>query len=320
MPIIFSFFHPIKGPSQMFIIPEDEAQKDGYREITKLLDFVEKKGFFVHSFENFKTANYYFEIPSDWARGKREMALVSVVFEKEGFNSQIFQIPLSEFVIELLSIKDIYKGFYINTPSNGDANEIQAKNTEIKALLENLFKVLPKSIVSIKKKSLKLFVFGLDRAGKTSILERLKRNEFVQTKRTLNLNLLNFVLDNVNLICWDLGGQIGFRKSWQQYLKEPDVLIYVIDLNDKERYKEAKEELWKILNFKESKNIPLLILANKKDLAKNVQKKAIVKELGLSSINDRKWALYKTSARTGEGIINGFQWIFKNILKENKVN
>ena len=118
----------------------------------------------------------------------------------------------------------------------------------------------------MQKKSLKLFVFGLDRAGKTSILERLKRKEFVQTKRTLNLNLLNFVLDNVNLVCWDLGGQIGFRRSWRNYLKEPNVLIYVLDMHDKERFPEAKEELWRILEYPESNGIPLLILANKKDL------------------------------------------------------
>ena len=313
MSIILSYFHPIKGPSQMFSIPDVEQSED-YKEVTKLLDFVEKKGFFIHSFETYKTANFYFEVPSEWARGKREMAMISVIFTQDEIDEQIFRIPLSEFVIELLSIKDIYKGFYIKTRSDGDLSEIQEKYHEIRNLLDELTKVLPKSIVSTKKKSLKLFVFGLDRAGKTSILERLRQKQFVQTKRTLNLNLLKFVLDNVNLVAWDLGGQIGFRRAWRNYLKEPDILIFVVDASDKDRIKEAKGELWRILDYQESMGIPLLILGNKKDLDGKMATNDVIKGLDLESINNRDWKIYQTSAVTGEGIYDGFQWIFQKII------
>ena len=313
MPMILSYFHPIKGPSQMFIVPEEEKSEE-YKEVTKLLDFVDKKGFFLHSFETFKTANFYFEVPSEWARGKREMALISVIFTQDDIDQQIFRIPLSEFVIEILSIKDIYKGFYLKTRSEGITEEIEAKYHEIGNLLQELTRVMPKEIVSMKKKSLKLFVFGLDRAGKTSILERIRQKQFVPTKRTLNLNLLRFVLDNVNLVAWDLGGQIGFRQAWRNYLKEPDILIFVLDISDKERIEEAKSELWRILNYPESDGIPLLILGNKKDLT-NMLKVDIIKGLELDTIENREWDLQQTSAVTGEGIITGFQWIFNKLIQ-----
>lgn len=297
----------------MFFVPEEE-ETEKYKEVAKLLDFIDKKGFFIHSFENYKTANFYFEVPSEWARGKREMAMISVVFNHDEIDEQIFRIPLSEFVIELLSNKDIYKGFYMKTKSQGDIDEIKSKYHEIRNLMDELMKVLPKSIISMKKKSLKLFVFGLDRAGKTSLLERLRQKKFVQTKRTLNLNLLKFVLENVNLIAWDLGGQIAFRRAWKNYLKEPDILIFVVDISDPDRVIEAKEELWRILNYNESQGIPLLILGNKKDLNQERLNKDIINELDLELIENRDWELYQTSAITGEGIYEGFQWIFNKII------
>ncbi|MHA1145948.1 MAG: ADP-ribosylation factor family protein [Candidatus Helarchaeota archaeon] len=313
MVILLTYFHRIRGPSILCKIPEDEEVSEQDKEVSRLLDFAGNKKFFIHSFDNFKTANYYFEVPSEWARGKKEMALISITYSEDNIDGEIFRIPLAEFVIELLSKKDIFKGFYVHISGHGDVDEINEKNAEIKDLLQNFSKVLPKSIIT-KKKSLKLFVFGLDRAGKTSILERLRRNEFVKTNRTLNLNLLNFILDNVNLVAWDLGGQIGFRRSWRNYLKEPNVLVFVIDIHDKDRYVEAKKELFRILDYPESSGIPLLILANKKDLGTSISKKNVIKELELNKIKDREWNMYLTSAVTGEGIYNGMHWIFKKLI------
>lgn len=45
-------------------------------------------------------------------------------------------------------------------------------------------------------------------------------------------------------------------------------IIFIIDLSDPERLPEAKKELTRFLNEKETKGSPLLVLANKLDIAK----------------------------------------------------
>ena len=51
------------------------------------------------------------------------------------------------------------------------------------------------------------------------------------------------VLDQV----WDVGGQDRIRKLWRYYFENTNALIYVVDSSDRDRIKEAKEELNKML-------------------------------------------------------------------------
>ncbi len=78
--------------------------------------------FFIHSFEEFKFMNYYFQIKSDWARGFREMVMVSIIIyhqistEIEGSIASLCK----KFAEMMQSNEDIYTGFYINEIGNYD--------------------------------------------------------------------------------------------------------------------------------------------------------------------------------------------------------
>ena len=43
-------------------------------------------------------------------------------------------------------------------------------------------------------------------------------------------------------------------------------LFYVVDSSDKERMNDAKDELYRILDESEMRNVPVIIIANKQDL------------------------------------------------------
>ena len=47
-------------------------------------------------------------------------------------------------------------------------------------------------------------------------------------------------------------------------------LLYVVDSNDRERLREASDELFGILNSDEMRHVPVLILANKQDLPSKI--------------------------------------------------
>ena len=68
----------------------------------------------------------------------------------------------------------------------------------------NLFaKVLDKFA---SKKDVRLLMLGLDAAGKTTILYKLKLNEQVSTIPTIGFNVEELVYKNLTFNCWDIGG------------------------------------------------------------------------------------------------------------------
>lgn len=48
--------------------------------------------------------------------------------------------------------------------------------------------------------------------------------------------------------------------------------------------------------------VPLLVLANKQDVENPASEKHISDALGLSGIKARDWAIFKCSAKTGQGL------------------
>ncbi len=123
---------------------------------------------------------------------------------------------------------------------------------------------------------LKIIVSGLDNAGKTSILTALDKKydfqkDIVQLKPTIRVEYhkMNFLKNNT--IFWDMGGQEQYRDIYKQYedvyFDATDLLIYVIDIQDSERFKNSIEYLDAILQFfaKNEMDVPIIITFHKFD-------------------------------------------------------
>ena len=65
------------------------------------------------------------------------------------------------------------------------------------------------------------------------------------------------------MCCYPLVSGCQPRPLWRHYYANTKVLIFVVDSADKERYEDAKEVLWTILEDENLKNVPILIWANK---------------------------------------------------------
>merc|ERR1711936_772430 len=61
------------------------------------------------------------------------------------------------------------------------------------------------------KIEMRVVTLGLDEAGKTSILFKLKQNEFVPTIPTIGFNVETLEFKNVKITMWDVGGQQKLR-------------------------------------------------------------------------------------------------------------
>ena len=153
---------------------------------------------------------------------------------------------------------------------------------------------------SFSDRDAKLLMLGLDAAGKTTVLYKLKLNEVVSTIPTIGFNVENFTV-------WDIGGQETLRSLWRHYFTNTDGLVFIVDSADHQRFTEAKEELDWILDSEEMKGVPLVVLANKQDLGSSRSPSSVAEKLGLHTLRDREWYVQGTSAVSGDGLLEGMQ-------------
>ena len=158
----------------------------------------------------------------------------------------------------------------------------------------------------------RILILGLDNAGKTSILRKLSDEDPMQTQATQGFNVKSIETEGFKLNMWDIGGQKAIREYWPHYYDETDVLMYVVDSADKRRLEETGLELQKLLADEKLASAPLLVFANKMDLATALPAADVAQALTLPTIRDRKWFIQGCSAKTGEGLQDGLEWAMKN--------
>ncbi len=155
--------------------------------------------------------------------------------------------------------------------------ELQAKIEELREKYPDIEKSLKKAITvssiinsfqeeqdNLKGESQKVLVIGLDNAGKTAILTqfggRLGIGELASLQPTKGVDRKHIKTkdSDVDLFIWDLGGQYQYRNKYlknpESYFLETDLLIYVIDVQDPDRYPESFEyfeDVLEILNLLE---------------------------------------------------------------------
>lgn len=135
----------------------------------------------------------------------------------------------------------------------------------------------------------RLLMLGLDAAGKTTILYKMKINETVNTIPTIGFNVETLKYKNLEFNTWDIGGQFKLRNLWRHYYENTQGLIFVVDSNDGERMEECREALNDVLADEEMKGVPVLIYANKMDLPNSITVPELTERLGLMNRSDRRW-------------------------------
>ncbi|XP_055528533.1 ADP-ribosylation factor-like protein 3 [Wyeomyia smithii] len=174
---------------------------------------------------------------------------------------------------------------------------------------------LLRKLRSTPEKELRILLLGLDNAGKTTLLKQLASEEVSQVTPTAGFNIKSVVSDGFKLNVWDIGGQSKIRPYWKNYFENTDVLIYVIDSSDRKRLEETGDELAELLLDDKLKNVPLLVFANKQDIAGSLKASEIAECLKLVKLKNRTWQIQGCSALEGTGVKDGMDWVCKCIKK-----
>ncbi|MHA2123348.1 MAG: hypothetical protein ACW990_19290 [Promethearchaeota archaeon] len=312
--VALSHFHPKIGPLVFYSFPKDMLEKELKPQITSIMDQQSKEGFFTHSFEKFISLNYYFEIDSDWARGNKEMLMLSLIFEQQvtSANETIIENLCTEFSDAFKSNQEISRGFYVNEKEYyGEYVELILKNNAlIKSGVKNLYRtVMDETREKTEEEKIAILISN-EHIYKT--LEKLSKNpvELEELREWFIENFPNEVfeeiidpLDEQQII---IINQIGLVEKYVILLKEvkveripPDSVIEYIDekpelMNlwlpkvqkyfseyEKKEEEELKKDSYKLLQIMaDSKKYNILSelrngLISRKELPKLVTKRSL---------------------------------------------
>ncbi|XP_043965658.1 ADP-ribosylation factor-like protein 11 [Gambusia affinis] len=163
---------------------------------------------------------------------------------------------------------------------------------------------------------LQVLIMGLDSAGKSTLVGQILTGQTVNTSPTVGFNVGTLELNKQScLTLWDVGGQKSMRQNWQYYLDGCKALVFVVDSTDVARIPEAQKALKSILSDERLRGVPLMVLANKKDLPNSMTIREVSNKLNLNSYTDRKWEIQACSATKGLGVQQAFLTVNKLIKR-----
>ncbi|MFX0028363.1 MAG: ADP-ribosylation factor-like protein [Candidatus Hermodarchaeota archaeon] len=180
----------------------------------------------------------------------------------------------------------------------------------------------------------KVIFVGLDHAGKTSIILSLLReiSKFAIIKPTRNIERRTFEFLGMKISEWELGGHERYRKLYleeaQLIFRGTDILIYVLDIQDRDRIVEScvylKDIIDKLIEMKLNPPIYVFIHKDDPDFTKSVQTKV---NDTISYLKNKikdfqkciKLSFYETSVFEPYSIINAMSEILLNLYPKSKV-
>ncbi|XP_040830875.1 ADP-ribosylation factor-like protein 14 [Ochotona curzoniae] len=171
-----------------------------------------------------------------------------------------------------------------------------------------------------KVKHAQILLLGLDSAGKSTLLYKLKFANDIITIPTIGFNVEMIELEkSFSLTVWDVGGQEKMRSTWSDFCENSDGLVYVVDSSDKRRLDKSRREFERILKNEHIKHVPVVLLANKQDVPGALSAEDITRMFKVKKLcSDRNWYVQPCCAVTGEGLAEGFRKVtafVKNHLK-----
>ena len=173
----------------------------------------------------------------------------------------------------------------------------------------------------IAVKAIKIGLLGDSQVGKTAICRAFMNyefeSEFLSTIGNIKLdtkyNLKNG--EQIKVILWDSAGQERYRSVAMSTLKAVTGVILVFDVTLRDSFDNVSR--W-LDDIKEKLNDPCLVLfANKIDIDKSEW--TIKEEEIIEFANEKKLTYFKTSAKTKEGINEGFEHIINNAYERIKL-
>jgi GTPase SAR1 family protein len=166
-----------------------------------------------------------------------------------------------------------------------------------------------------RKNPSNIMCFGLPNAGKTTMLFQMRIGETKFSTLQDGTQITIKKEQNLTITAYPISSDGDTSPLLQDIFKSAHALMFVCDSADIEQLKKVKGELHRLLKITQTREVPLLVCANKADLPGALDDKQCADELGLHDIRNRFWKVQQTCATSGDGVYEGMLWIADEIKK-----
>ncbi len=168
--------------------------------------------------------------------------------------------------------------------------------------------------------SLKVIIIGPGAVGKTSIINRFVKDEFIlKYKLTIGTDFLTKTFEykpnkKAKLQIWDIGGQERFKFLRRSFYDGANGAFLVFDLSRGHTYKEIKKWLAEMYQIMEKK-IPFILIGNKSDLIAEIGELINRNEVEMF-VKEEKSIYIETSAKTGDNVEQAFIKLIQRMIRK----
>ncbi|TFG06684.1 MAG: GTP-binding protein [Promethearchaeota archaeon] len=112
----------------------------------------------------------------------------------------------------------------------------------------------------------KVFLFGLNNAGKKSLTDLIKKTVPSESDSSLTERINKMILRDIQFISWDLSEIDDFKEVWKQNSEEIKALIFVLDVSESNIFFKAKKKFYDVIHELDTNTSPLIFCFHKMDL------------------------------------------------------
>ncbi|ODV90606.1 hypothetical protein CANCADRAFT_26286 [Tortispora caseinolytica NRRL Y-17796] len=171
-----------------------------------------------------------------------------------------------------------------------------------------------------KQKEVRVLILGLDNAGKSTILAYYMHEDTTHVSPTFGFTIKHLHHAGLNLNVWDIGGQRSLRPFWRNYFEKSECLIWVVDMQMPERFKECYTALIDVLQEDRLLGSILLILLNKVDTVPEERRQQLIKQAeslfspqNIQALAVSDYMILPVSACTGENLDTALDWLTQTV-------
>lgn len=339
--LCISYFDRIIGPNT-FHCNAELSDREEFPDLGRILDFNNEEGTFIFAFRKYQTVNHIFYLESEYARGGKDLLMISYMIRAAYFKSEISDIYrylesktpiLEEFASELQQLEDFSRILNQNKDIENQQDLISLGNKSFQKKFINLFKSYFKTLCmkegpflqKSKDELKKVFIFGADHAGKTTFLKNIEALQFhSQDDSGLGTQILEVVIDNMEILmeeCIDNQFKCEQCGRSNRCINKAQGFILIFNVSDKQSIIDAKERfkiiMKKICNHELEDTIPILIIGNKFTYHEEVSEEIVNDTFQIDQINecDVKIEYFPVNLLNNDKkTLEALRWFIRNII------
>jgi signal recognition particle receptor subunit beta len=336
-----SYFDQVKGPN-VFYSSEPLEDVVGAPDLDRILEFNDEEGTFIFAYRKYQTVNHLFYIDSKFARGGKDLMMISFMIKTAIFKDEIVDVfkyldskgpILEEFAEEIKNIGELTALLHLKKSVISEGFVLKHADDKLKDDFLRIFnkyfrKLTPEYRIEtpIKTKRIikKVFIVGAPKAGKKTLLKNIELIQFLNIKKNdLVVRILEVIIENLEILEYDENecefGCKGFN-SFDECISHAQGLILIFKLSDQNSILDTKN-MFQIIEDKYLEKgidpIPVLIIGNKFNLDEDDKKEIIhsIFEIEKLKENGRRIRYFPLKILEEDNkVMKSLRWMIKNIL------